>query len=312
MQTNHVFMNDDCRKQLQSMASNNVDLILTSPPYEVARRLSTKSLKKVDPATGWYNGEFSLSGTAYINWLADLTLEMIRVSRGLVCIVIEGRTKNFEYSATPMLLAATMLRDYNIVGGNYNFPVYMRKPLIFRRNGIPGSGGTQDLRNDYEFVLRFSKTRKLDWVDNLACGTPPKYKRGGKFSHQTERGRLKDGKDYPSELKLANPGNVIDCNVGGGHLGSDYAHDNEAPFPLKLADFIIRTFCKPNGKVLDPFAGSGTVAHAAALSGRNSLSIDIRRSQFSLAQRRLRHECNAIVSSKKSSNEAVMIAKIKK
>ena len=37
----------------------------------------------------------------------------------------------------------------------------------------------------------------------------------------------------------ANPGNVVKVKAGGGHMGSDLAHDNEAPFPESLADFFV-------------------------------------------------------------------------
>ena len=59
-------------------------------------------------------------------------------------------------------------------------------------------------------------------------------------------------------------------------MGSQLAHNSEAPFPEKLAETFIRSFCKPDGVVLDCFAGSGTTAAVAKRFGRNSISIDVR------------------------------------
>lgn len=44
-------------------------------------------------------------------------------------------------------------------------------------------------------------------------------------------------------------------------VGDD--HDFETPKPLLLLEKIIQLWCPPEGLVLDPFAGSGTTAHAA-------------------------------------------------
>lgn len=46
-------------------------------------------------------------------------------------------------------------------------------------------------------------------------------------------------------------------------MGSDLAHDNEAPFPETLTDFFVESFCPPGGTVLDIFCGSGTTLASA-------------------------------------------------
>lgn len=72
------------------------------------------------------------------------------------------------------------------------------------------------------------------------------------------------------------PGDVIDTIVGGGVMGSKLAHENEAPFPVTLAEWFVRSYCPPGGIVLDFFAGSGTVIQAAIKHGRRALAIEIR------------------------------------
>ena len=87
---------------------------------------------------------------------------------------------------------------------------------------------------------------------------------------------------------IANPGNVIWSNVGGGQMGHNLSHESEAPFPLELAAFFVKSFCPPDGIACDPFAGSGTVAHACLDHGRRFIGCDIRQSQVDLTKRRLR------------------------
>ena len=73
-------------------------------------------------------------------------------------------------------------------------------------------------------------------------------------------------------------------------MGSKLAHENEAPFPESLAEFFIKSFCPPEGIVLDPFSGSGTTAAVAYKNNRQFIGIDIRQSQVDLAYKRL-DEC---------------------
>jgi DNA modification methylase len=98
--------------------------------------------------------------------------------------------------------------------------------------------------------------------------------------------RKNDGKQYVVP-PVSNPGDVIKCNVGGGLIGSRLAHETEAPFPERLAEFFVRSFCPPGGLVCDPFCGSGTTVAVAKRFGRKGIGIDIRESQIELTERRL-------------------------
>ena len=70
-------------------------------------------------------------------------------------------------------------------------------------------------------------------------------------------------------------------------MGSDLAHENEAPFPEKLAEFFVLSFCPPGGTVYDPFCGSCTTGAVAVRHGRNFIGTDVRESQIELSKRRL-------------------------
>lgn len=86
---------------------------------------------------------------------------------------------------------------------------------------------------------------------------------------------------------LANPGCLVKgIKVGGGLMGHKLAHLNEAPFPVKLAQWFIASWCPVGGMVLDPFSGSGTTCHAATSLGRIGIGCDIRLSQCELGRRR--------------------------
>ena len=256
------------------MPDNSVDLVFGSPPYEDARDL------KSDPFP-------VLKGQAWVDWMVEVYLASLRVSSGLVAYVIQGRTKNYKWTATPVLLAADLHRK----------GIHLRDFLIYHRYGIPGSGGPDWLRHDCEYILCATNGGPLPWSDNTAMGQPPKYKEGGPCSN-----RLPNGGRYPrnrkangtrevwkyARPKISNPGNLILSGpVGGGHMGSKFAHQSEAPFPESLARFMIKSFCPPSGTVLDPFCGSGTTCAVAKKEGRKYIGIDIRKSQIILSRVRL-------------------------
>lgn len=256
-----------CLDWMRDQPDDSIDLIFGSPPYEAART---------------YGIEFALRGQAWVDWMVERWREMNRICRGLVAMVVAGRTHKFRWSATPALL----MTDLHRAGFG------LRPPPIYHRHGIPGSGGPDWWRNDYELIVCTSKGR-LPWSDNLAVGQPCKYPTGGAFSHRTSNGSRVDhgieGKHgrHRGRPPVTNPGNVIACTVGGGHLGNGLAHLNEAPFPESLVEPFIRSFCPPGGVVYDPFAGSGTTLAVAVRCGRRAVGTDVRQSQVELAQRRL-------------------------
>lgn len=165
----------------------------------------------------------------------------------------------------------------------------------------PG-GGLSNRRKDGS---RDHRGRNRDGSRKITCA-----ENRGEIIHRKRRGSGKMEVQAYIPPDLANPGNVVEptytreeveaiiggpveagdmvwCKAGGGHLGSNLAHVNEAPFPEALAEFFVLSFCPPNGLVLDPFAGSGTTLAAAIKHGRRAIGIDLRPSQVALTKRRL-------------------------
>src|SRR5262245_38015241 len=68
-------------------------------------------------------------------------------------------------------------------------------------------------------------------------------------------------------------------------MGSPLAHENEAPFPDPLSEFLIRNFCSPPAGIVDPFCGSGTTV--AVHHSRRALVCDLRPSQVELSRHRI-------------------------
>lgn len=56
--------------------------------------------------------------------------------------------------------------------------------------------------------------------------------------------------------------------------------EHPAPYPLELAERLVRMFSFVGDTVLDPFGGTGTTSLAAARWGRNSISIEVEEKYF--------------------------------
>lgn len=292
----------DALEILRRAPSKSVDLVFGSGPYEAQRRYAGSP------------GVTSLAGETWVEWMLEIFAEATRVSRGLVAFVLNGNTKNFENTATPFMLVADLKRSLRCQGcgrrrallagfspaGKFCdciergrcyllAPAFrVRKPPIFARWGTPGSGGPDWLRDNYELIVCATSrdVAKLPWSDNTAVGEAPKYATGGAATNRAKSDKRSKAKKY-AKPTIANPGNVRWHTVGGGLMGSQLAHDNEAPFPQSLAREFCLMFCPPGGVVLDPFSGSGTTAAAAIQTGRRFFVSDVRISQVELTLRRI-------------------------
>ena len=251
----------DCIRVLDSMGEQAVDLIFGSPPYEDMRS---------------YDCGFCLVGQDWVDGMVSVTLSSLKVCRGLVAFVVDGRTRDFRWSATPALLMADLHRA----------GVRLRRPAIYHRHGMCGSGGPDWLRNDYEFIVCCAGAGRLPWSDTRAMGKKSYSNVNGKACENTNDGKRRNARtgkrlSRKRTVSISNPGNVISC------YAKDTNYGNEAPFRKHLADFFICSFCPTGGVALDPFCGSGTTCVSAVSNGRNTIGIDCRMDQISITKNRL-------------------------
>lgn len=270
---------------LLAQPEGSIDLVFGSPPYGQARLYLEDGQ------------DLGISRTTndWVKWMVKVYVAAQAACNGLVAFVVAGQTRNFRWSAGPALLMAEL----------HKAGLNLRNPPVYSRVGIPGSGGPDWLRADYEWIICTSRPGRLPWSDNTSCGAPCVYGPGGAMSHRIKNGnrarrnkipmdRGRKGTDSVQRYTppdIANPGNIIDCGaVGGGNIGSELAHENEAPFPEKLAAFFVLSFCPPGGLCCDPFSGSGTVAAMSKKHGRNFVGCDLRQSQIDIGLERVIQE----------------------
>jgi modification methylase len=70
--------------------------------------------------------------------------------------------------------------------------------------------------------------------------------------------------------------------------GASTRDGHPAPYPVELAERLIRLFSFAGDTVLDPFAGTGSTSRAAILAGRNSIANEIEPAYATIARKRIR------------------------
>lgn len=66
--------------------------------------------------------------------------------------------------------------------------------------------------------------------------------------------------------------------------GASLKNGHPAPYPVEIAERLIKLFSFAGDTILDPFGGTGSTAIAALNAGRNSISLDIEPSYVAVAK----------------------------
>jgi len=127
-----------------------------------------------------------------------------------------------------------------------------------------------------DFQSRFP-SRILVWIKPFSSGFPL----NGVATHWEPIHWLRgDSKAWSKDY--------FECSGGAGNSEPWLKHP--AQMPEALARWLLSTFTKTKGTVLDPFMGSGTTLRAAKDLGRRAIGIEIEERYCEIAARRLAQE----------------------
>ncbi len=256
----HVVTQADCLDALPALPADSVDVVVTSPPYNIG--VAYRSYHDRQPRA------------AYLAWLAQVGGELRRVLKpdGSVFLNV-GSTNTDPWLAQD---AAAALRAHLVL---QNHIVWVKslsvgddtlghfKPISSRRF----------VNQNHEAIFHFTRSGEVA-VDRLAVGVPFKDKSNiARWGHARDR-------------RCA--GNVWFMPYATVRSKAQ-KFDHPAGFPVELPLRCLMLHGRADAVVLDPFAGAGTTLVAAARLGHRGIGFELDPHYAAAAVARLQAECGA-------------------
>lgn len=253
MELNKIYMQSS--ENMFQIPDNSVDLIVTSPPYNINIQYGnkTKGGKVTESKGKKYKDD--LPEFQYRELLDKVFKECKRVLKpnGSIWINIKNRTKN------GVVEPPFWIQEY--------FEEMFLKNLIIWNFDWGGSTSSR-FAPRYEYVFWYTADNK-EYTFNLDDVKVPA------LNYRPDR--------YKNQLK--NPSDVWRIPMVSGNFNE--RTDHPAQYPEKLIERIILTGSNINDVVLDPFMGSGTTAVVAAKLNRNYIGFEIEPEYIKMATERL-------------------------
>ena len=261
----------DCVEFLQTLG-NSIDLIVTSPPYADARKKHYDSIKP-DDYPAWFH-PFQETFWRILKPHGSFILNMKDK-------IVEGVRHRYAWRTLKTLSTHGWLciDDY----------------IWHKKTSMPGYWPSR-LRDAWEYMFHLAKDKR-PYIDQTAVKIPIARATQHKsnqisINNHSEKVFSSTGSGFTRHLNAwADKALVLPTNVL--HLSTE-THNRKHPavFPVELPAFFIKLLSKPNDRILDPFAGSGTTGIAAIKLGRHCMLIDNKYEYCLVAKERLMKVCN--------------------
>ena len=252
-----ALLTGDCLQLIPTLEAGSVDVVVTSPPYNLDLRYASY--------------QDSLPEQAYLDWLVSVAAALRGVLKpeGSFFLNISGS------SSRPWLPFELIVR---------------LRPLFVLQNHIawiksiatPGDsighykpvGGARFLNHAHEHIFHLTLTGSVP-LDRLAIGVPFKDK-----SNIARRGHARDLRCRGNTWFI--PYDTVQSRAQKWH--------HPGTFPVDLPRWCIRLHGQPDPLVLDPFVGTGTTLVAAHREGARGIGIDMDPAYIAIARERLEAE----------------------
>ena len=253
MQTNVIYLKSS--ETMSEVADESVNLIVTSPPYNIDIKYGNKTEKGKVTASKAVKYADNMDEAVYRELLHSVFDECKRVLKkdGSIWINIKNRYSNGE------IIPPFWIQEY--------FEEFTLKNLIIWNFDWGGSTNKR-FAPRYEFVFWFTKDKK-NYTFNLADVSIPAV------NYRPDR--------YKTQLK--NPSDVWKIPMVSGNFLERTGHP--AQYPEKLIERIILAGTNKDDIVLDPFIGSGTTAVVAKRLERKYIGYEIVPEYIDMANIRL-------------------------
>ncbi|HWP85501.1 MAG TPA: site-specific DNA-methyltransferase [Terriglobia bacterium] len=255
---NAVIYPGDCLDLLKTIPNGSIQLVVTSPPYNLGKEYETK-----------------LRIELYVEQQARIITECARIlsPRGSMC----WQVGNYVERGAIIPLDTVL------------YPVFSELKLKMRNRIIwhfeHGLHCSRRFSGRYETILWFTKSD--EYTFNLdAVRVPQKYP-GKKYFKGPKTGQ------YSCNPLGKNPGDLWTIpNVKSNHVEKT---DHPCQFPVELIERLVLALTNPGDWVFDPFLGTGTTVIAAIRHGRRGAGAEMVPKYVQLARDRVRQEMQGVL-----------------
>ncbi|MCJ8355314.1 DNA-methyltransferase [Novacetimonas hansenii] len=251
----HQLVRGDCLKVLRRMPADSVDVVVTSPPYNIGLRYST------------YNDTLDEQG--YLDWMVAISRQVRRVMKpdGSFFLNIAGSSAQpwLPFELMVRLRALFALQNHiswvkSISIGAETFGHF--KPVNSHRY----------LHRNHEHLFHLTRSGHVN-LQRLDVGVPYMDK-----SNIVRRGHRQDRRCRGDTWFV--PYETVQ--------GKAQKYNHPGTFPVSLPQMCIRLHGRPDAVVLDPFMGTGTTIVAALREGARGIGIDLDSGYVEIARERVR------------------------
>lgn len=243
--------NENCFETMKKMAENNikVDVILTSPPYNMS-----KKRKGGFADSGRYDlYKDNLEEEDYLKWTVDLFNKFDLILYNQRSIIY-----NFSYSIENPSLPYKLVTE---IVQNTNFDIV--DTIIWKKKcGLPFPANGKRLSRNWEYVFVFVRKDEVNTYEN--------NRRVKSVSEKTNQ------KYYEAIY------NFVDAKNNDGKCPY-----NQATYSTELCDKLLDIYTQDNWIVYDPFMGSGTTAVSCKKRNLNYIGSEISSQQVEYANQRI-------------------------
>ncbi|MDR1776623.1 MAG: site-specific DNA-methyltransferase [Desulfovibrio sp.] len=262
-QADYLLECDDTLHFLKTVADCSIQLVVTSPPYNIGKS---------------YESRVSIQD--YLETQKTVIAELVRVldPRGSICWQVGNYVNDGEVYPLDIYY-------YNIFK---EFELQLRNRIIWHFGH--GLHATRRFSGRYETILWLTKTD--DYVFNLDnVRIPSKYPNKRHFKGD-KKGRLsgnplgKNPSDFWEFLQQEWEAGIWDIpNVKSNHPEKTI---HPCQFPVELAERCVLAFTNEGDTVLDPYAGVASTVVAAVKHGRKAVGVERRQEYVDIAKQRMK------------------------
>ena len=250
-----VLYSGDCLNLLNDIPNNAIQLIVTSPPYNLGKEYE-KKLKLSD----------------YKEQQQAVIKECVRVlsPKGSIC----WQVGNYIEKGSIIPLDSILFPIFQTAG------LKMRNRIIWHFGH--GLHCSKRYSGRYETILWFTKSD--DYIFNLDPVRVPQKYPGKKYFKGPNAGK------YSANPLGKNPGDVWDIpNVKSNHVEKT---SHPCQFPVELIERLILSLTNKGDRVFDPFLGTGTSIVASIRHERKGIGAELFPKYIKIAKDRIDKEIN--------------------